>query len=108
MFSGMSYEQPPLPSIKYRHSYGLLHRIPPVHEESQLDSQSYDDTNAFIPADNEEYHLGHDGTQHRGDIQSTHGSQTSPNSAARRVGQLEANHYSSHYLDPPIRSTASR
>ncbi|KAH8114310.1 GRASP55/65 PDZ-like domain-containing protein [Phellopilus nigrolimitatus] len=94
--------------------YGLLHRIPPVQEDSTLQhGQFYDEAEVFVPADKEEYKK-HDYGFERDEFEAVPPSreqEASPStSQADNVGQarlsLTSNGDTSslHYLDPPSRS----
>ncbi|KAL5519975.1 hypothetical protein ACEPAG_1635 [Sanghuangporus baumii] len=93
--------------------YGLLHRIPPVQEiADQADEEYYDDTEVFVPADDEQYqNYSH---RNRSDIpeeqphdperQSPPSELLNNNASSLRLSSTTISRESSHYLDPPIQS----
>ncbi|THH00659.1 hypothetical protein EW145_g7047 [Phellinidium pouzarii] len=92
--------------------YGLLHRIPPVQEDTQSEERFYDEAEVFVPADDEEYET----YTHEHD----HDEAEDPHDQERRVptsifqvkgrglsSASNGDNNSSHYLDPPIRTATS-
>jgi len=79
--------------------FGLLHRIPPVHEnDARAARQNFDNAQLFVPADEEAYK--EDGEMH--DLQISEPSNKTPTIGAHP--ELLAASHSAHYLDPPFSS----